>query len=258
MRNSTSQKINFGILIISFILVLLICFVIYQTIPNNKLITPENIPQPSQDNINKAYFQMWNDYRKPNGSLRNMNILDKQDLALLNRETQNYDIITVSAARANQLTQSNNLFTQEAFKTYFLHWADQGIVILNGLTAKNSETNPSILRIIRTALSAMEETGIQNPENHIVVYNYSPSPNKDKYARHLKNPLRIEVAIHCQPLDESVINFYKTWAGTLNFLGKTDIEPRDLLFFSYLPSERLNTELESFIRNRELNSNTTN
>lgn len=168
--------------------------------------------------------------------------------AFLHQEKKLYDVITLMNTHhvqsVGQIGQPEYLHTKEAFKTYFSHLTPRGILVLEERN-QNLRADLSIYRILETAMTAMKEMGIENPENHLVVYNQYVAPAHREYR--VRRHFYTDILIYRSPLTEDQVDFYLTWLGINNYEVRQHFEKNNLLFSSYLPHETLGTALEHFI-----------
>ncbi|MDD5342453.1 MAG: hypothetical protein PHI73_03920 [Patescibacteria group bacterium] len=93
--------------------------------------------------------------------------------SVLERDVQKYDLIqntfvdtwAATSAGAYALSE-NNLYTVEAFKTYFNHLTPQGVF---SITRWWTDQPHESLRLISLALEAYDQLGIANPADNIII-----------------------------------------------------------------------------------------
>lgn len=166
----------------------------------------------------------------------------------LRQSSEKFDIITLMNTHrvkdVGQTGQPEYLHTEQAFEAYLSHLTDRGFLILEERN-ENVRGDITILKIIRTAMSAMKKMGVDHPEKHIVVYNYYAAAYQQQ--RKLRRHFYTMIALHRRPLQESELSFYQAWAGTMNHQRSLLFRNQNPVFFSYLPHETLGTGLEKFI-----------
>ncbi len=104
----------------------------------------------------------------------NVRIVNSEGRSFLARSSQQFDIIVLTlvdtwaatAAGAFSLSE-NNLYTVEGFSTYLEHLRDDGILSITRwyFPARPSES----LRLVALARAALDETGVNAPNQHCVV-----------------------------------------------------------------------------------------
>ncbi len=112
-------------------------------------------------------------------SMDNVHVVVDEGRSYIARSRDKYDIIQASlvdswaatAAGAFVLSE-NNLYTIEAFQEFYDHLADDGILTVTRffLGSQGGQT----LRLVALGYEAWKASGVQNPENHIVlIRNYN-------------------------------------------------------------------------------------
>jgi predicted membrane-bound spermidine synthase len=94
--------------------------------------------------------------------------------------TKKYDIIHLSNVDSGVASSSgaftfveNSLYTVEAFKDYYRHLKDDGVLWIGRWRFRNDSEN---FRVLTSALRALEELGINEPDRHIVMIAEKPRP----------------------------------------------------------------------------------
>ena len=91
-----------------------------------------------------------------------------------------YDIIQLSNVDSGVASSSgaftfveNSLYTVEAFKDYYRHLKDDGVLWIGRWRFSNDSEN---FRVLTSAVRALEELGVNQPERHIVMIAEKPRP----------------------------------------------------------------------------------
>ena len=94
--------------------------------------------------------------------------------------SKKYDIIHLSNVDSGVASSSgaftfveNSLYTVEAFKDYYRHLKDSGVLWIGRWRFNNDLEN---FRVLTSAVSALEELGVNEPERHIVMIAEKPRP----------------------------------------------------------------------------------
>ncbi|MBI5375550.1 MAG: hypothetical protein HZA77_08950 [Candidatus Schekmanbacteria bacterium] len=118
-----------------------------------------------------------NRYKEFTGNLYNrkeVEIIKDEGRSYISRSQDNYDLIQLSlvdswaaiSAGAFILTE-NNLYTKEAFASYYDHLAENGVLTMSRwfFTGLPGET----LRLVSLGLKTLEDAGVKDPSKHIMV-----------------------------------------------------------------------------------------
>jgi len=107
-------------------------------------------------------------------SRKEVEIINEEGRSYISRSKDNFDIIqlslvdswTATTAGAFILTE-NNLYTKEAFASYYNHLAEDGILTMSRwfFSGLPGET----LRLVSLGLKTLKDAGIKDPSKHIIV-----------------------------------------------------------------------------------------
>ncbi|MEE4354512.1 MAG: hypothetical protein V2J25_16755 [Desulfatiglans sp.] len=165
----------------------------------------------------------------------------------LKRTSKRYDLVTLlntyKTRNIGHFGEPDFLHTKDAMEEYFDHLEEDGFLLIEERDT-NERSHASILRLLNSVASALEEKGAGKVEDHFFIYTWYSDKKKRKGSSFTM------IVVKKTPMNQNDIGFFKTWLAShqkreyVSFASKAHTQAE------YLPGEGLRTEFADFIKSK--------